>query len=231
VSAVSHIPPVIAVSGLSFESRIAAGAGVYCVCSGDRQILLASLGEAVARGASGIISFGTAGALVSDLRPGCWIVADAIISGKERLLTNLPWSNGLKQSLPGAVAADIAGVNDPLGDVTAKHKLHQLTRAVAVDMESHFAAHVAAAASLPFAAFRVIIDPLHRKLPPAALIGQQADGTLDLSAIIASLLRSPYQLPAITRIAIDARSARNALLRGRRLLGAGLGLPDFRLLE
>jgi hopanoid-associated phosphorylase len=193
--------------------------------------LLASLREAVAGGACGIISFGTAGALVSDLRPGCWIVADAIVSGGDRLLTDPRWSKTLKQRLPRAVSADVAGVDALLGEVTAKRKLHQLTGAIAVDMESHIAAHVAIAGRLPFAAFRVIIDPLQRELPPAALIAQRADGTLDFSAIVASLFRSPYQLPAFMRIAIEARAARNALLRGRRLLGADLGCPDFGLLE
>ena len=38
-------------------------------------------------------------------------------------------------------------------------------------------------------------------------------------------------MPALMRTAMDARAARAALQRGRRLLGAGLGFPDFGLLE
>jgi hypothetical protein len=44
------------------------------------------------------------------------------------------------------------------------------------------------------------------------------------------VLRAPGQVPALLRLALDARTARASLARGRRLLGAGLGFPDFGLL-
>jgi adenosylhomocysteine nucleosidase len=108
--------------------------------------------------------------------------------------------------------------------------LRERTGAAAVDMESHLAAAVASACALPFAACRVIIDPADRPLPAAALIALRRDGTLDVARVLASLVRSPRQLPALMRTALDARAARAALLRGRRLLSAGLCFPDFGLL-
>ncbi len=98
-------------------------------------------------------------------------------------------------------------------------------------MESHVAARMAAARGLPFAACRVIVDPLHRALPPAALIRLRPGGAPDIAAVLGSVLRRPGQLPSLLRIAADARAARAALQRGRRLLGAGLAFPDFGLLE
>lgn len=226
MSAVPSMAPVIAVTGLRFESRIATGEGVVVVC-GSGRTLLASLYEAVAGGCRGIISFGTAGGLIGDETAGCWVVATGIIAERERFPTHLLWSRRLKQTLSRAIEADIAGVDRPVADPKAKRMLHERTGAAAVDMESHLAARVAAANGLPFAACRVIIDPLDRALPAAAIIEPRNDGTPDLTGVLASLMRSPSQVPALIGTALDAHTARRALLRGRRLLGVGLGFPDF----
>ena len=94
-------------------------------------------------------------------------------------------------------------------------------------MESHIAAAAAEAHGLPFAACRVIIDPAERSLPPAALIDLRPDGTPDIPAILWSILRHPFQLPELMRVAADARAARVALREGRRRLGPGLSFPGF----
>ena len=219
MSAISNISPVIAVTGLFFEARIAAGDGVTVVCSGDRQRLFASLSEAAARGCSGIISFGTAGGLDLDVTVGRWVVATGVVANRKQFPTDVLWSQKLRQKLSHAIEGDIAGVDAPVSDPLAKQMLQERTGATAVDMESHIAAGVAAACDVPFAVFRVIIDPAHRALPPAALVGQRGDGTLDIIGVLASVVRSPRQMPALMRIAVDARAARAALLRGRRLFG------------
>ena len=51
--------------------------------------------------------------------------------------------------------------------------------------------------------------------------------TTDIAAMIRSVLRRPRELPALLRTALDARAARATMIRGRRLLGPGLGLPRF----
>jgi adenosylhomocysteine nucleosidase len=165
------------------------------------------------------------------LRPGHWVVASKVVSEAGQFPTDRAWSQQLLQALPSAVHADIAGVDHPVVEASTKHQLGAATRTVAVDMESHIAARIAAAHGLPFAAFGVIIDPAHRTLPPAALVGLRPDGTPDAWAVMRSLLRQPVQLPGLLLTALDARAAHAALLRGRRLLGAGLGFPDFGELE
>jgi len=222
----TEFKPVIAVTCLAYEARVAAGSGVSVVCS-DQDGLSAALEAAVNRGSSGIISFGIAGGLAPDLAPGNWVVAGAVVAGHERFPTDRAWSQQLLQALPQARQADIVSVRAPVADPQAKRRLHERTGTVAVDMESDIAARVAAARGLPFAACRVIIDPAHRALPPAALINLRPDGTPDLPAILRSVARQPLQLPGLMRIAIDDRIARSALLRGRRVLGAGLSFPYF----
>ena len=222
---------MIAVTGLCFEARIAAGDGVTVVCSGDRQGLFASLSEAAARGCSGIISFGMAGGLGLEATVGRWVVATGVVANRKRFQTDALWSQKLRQKLSHAFQGDIAGVDAPVADPLSKRMLRELTGAAAVDMESHIAAGVAAAWDLPFAACRVIIDPAHRALPPAALVGQRRDGTLDIIGVLASVVRSPRQVPALMRIAVDAQAARAALLRGRRLFGPSLSFSDPSLIE
>jgi adenosylhomocysteine nucleosidase len=227
VTALPSTPTVIAVTGLAFEARIAAGEGVTVIHGRDEPAMIAELERAIALGASGIISFGTAGGLAPDLAPGDWTVAAAIVTDLERWTCDPAWAGRLMQKLPGASLAPIASVDAPVSGAAAKLALHERTGAAAVDMESHIVARMAQAHSRPFAACRVIIDPARRRLPPAALVAMRADGGINVAALLGSLARHPGQVPQLLRLASDARSARAALLRGRRLLGAGLGFPDF----
>jgi adenosylhomocysteine nucleosidase len=228
VSAAPKRPPVIAVTGLAFEAQIARGPGVAVVCSGGNgERTATALQAAVEAGASGILSFGTAGGLAPHLAPGDWIVAKAIVADAEQWAVDPAWSASLLEKLPRAMRAPIAGVDVPLADASAKQAWHDRTGAAAVDMESHTAARFAAAHGLPFAACRVIVDPADRTLPPAALVAMRADGGVNVGAVLRSLAIQPGQLPALLRLALDARAARAALLRGRLSLGPGLCFPDF----
>jgi adenosylhomocysteine nucleosidase len=217
---------IVAVTSLALEARIAVGPGVSVICSqGER--LATALESAVARGACGIISFGIAGGLAPGLGAGDWVAATAVITGGRSFPTDPAWTRSLCARLPKAAHAEILGMDYPAADPERKQLLFAQTRAVAVDMESHIAAAIAAAHRIPFVASRVIIDPVDRPLPPAALVGLRPDGTADVGAVFRSVLAQPSQLPALVRTALDARTASAALRRGRRMLGAGLGFPDF----
>jgi hopanoid-associated phosphorylase len=227
VTALADRLPVIAVTGLAFEAHIAAGEGVTVIHGRDTLRMIAELERAVAMGAGGIISFGTAGGLTPHLAPGDWIIADAIIAGAQRWDTDAAWSAELLRRLPRATHASVVGVDVPVADAPTKQALHDSSGAAAADMESHIAARIAAAHGLPFAACRVVIDASHRTLPPAALVAMRTDGGVDLMPLLGSLARRPGQLAQLIRLALDAQAARAALLRGRRTLGPGLGFPDF----
>ena len=211
------------------EARIAAGSGVRAIAGGlDARALAASLEREVDRGACAVISFGIAGGLVPDMTPGTWLVGRGIVAPAAYYRCDAVWSARLRERLPGACFADLAAQDTPVIDPEAKRALHRATKAIAVDTESHVAAAVAAAHELPFAAFRVISDPVARSLPPAASAALRPGGAIDVTAVIRSLLRAPGQLPLLLRTAIDARIAFRALLRGRRRLGASLGYAGIR---
>lgn len=224
-------PPVIAVTGLKSEARIAAAAGPHVRAiagGGDAAGLARAVEAAVKERASAIISFGIAGGLAPRLAPGSVLIGRAVIDvGGARYETDSGWSKWLSNAYDGAPLVDIAGLDTPLAGRSEKRALHVRTGAHAADTESHIAARIAAEHNLPFAALRVIVDPAHRRLPHAALVALKADGSLAFGAIAESVFRNPRQIPQLMRLANDAQAAFLALFRSRKLLSGTLGFPDF----
>jgi adenosylhomocysteine nucleosidase len=220
--------PVIAVTGLAIEARIAAGPGVQTVVGGGYSTQLAiAIEREIDRGAGAIISFGIAGGLTSDAVPGKWIVARHVIGSTSRWTCDPVWTQMLSERLPGALVCDVAGVDEPVLESERKRALHLALHTAAVDTESHIAARIASAHGLPFAVFRVVADPAQSDLPAVAAKSLRDDGTVDLMRVFRSLARTPRQIPGLLRTAVDAGTALRALSRGRRLLGSRLGLPDL----
>jgi hopanoid-associated phosphorylase len=217
---------VVALVGLAFEARIAAGPGVLVICRGPE--IAETLRLAFEAGCRSIISFGVAGGLAPDLRPGDWIVASAVIDAQTSRPTHTVWSRNLLETIPEVRYGPVIGVPAPVADPLAKQDLHARTGAIAVDMESHIVAEFAAAHGMSFAVARVIVDPAHRRVPDAALIGLRPGGGTNLAAILREVLAKPAQVLPLLRIAGDAYAARSALLRLRRLLGPEFGITDAR---
>jgi hopanoid-associated phosphorylase len=219
---------LVIVTGMAFEARIARGPGVEVVHAARAERLERALEQALSRGAAGVMSFGTAGGLSPDLLPGAIVVASAIEGPAGCQPTDSAWSErialALQASLPAAhvVRGPMAAVAAPVVSREQKEALHRATGALAVDMESHIAAEQARRRGLPFAVCRTIVDPAWRTLPPAATAGLRDDGTTALGPILRELARGPGQLPAMIRLAFDARAARSSLVAARSaLLGAG----------
>jgi len=217
---------MIVVVGMAFEARIAAGLGVPVICGGDGHNLAASLARAMAAGCGGLISFGVAGGLAPDLKPGTCVIGSAILDDEGRQETDARWASRLMKIIPDAVHGPIVGVRAPIADASAKRDLHRQTGAIAVDMESQVVARAAARHGVPLAAIRVVVDPVERTIPRSALAGARPDGTIDPLAVMRSLIRYPRDLAGLIRMSIDARAARATLVRGSALLGPGLGLLD-----
>ena len=213
----------IVVVGMSFEARIAAQSGLPVICAGNGLNLSAALAEAIDKGCEGLISFGVAGGLRADLPPGTCIVGSDIVAEERRYSTDRSRSQKLLQRLPGALSGILAGVRTPVTTADAKRALQANTGALAVDMESHIVADAAARRGLPMTAVRVICDPAARGLPEMAVRSLRADGTANIASLLQAIVRQPNQIPAMIRLAIDARAARQTLSRCGWLLGSALG--------
>jgi hopanoid-associated phosphorylase len=217
---------MIVVVGMAFEARIASRLGVPVICGGDGRYLEGSLARTMAAGCGGLISFGVAGGLAPGLRPGTCIIASSILDDENRRPTDTRWAQRLMRIIPGAVHGPILGVREPIARADDKSALHRQTGALAVDMESHVVARAAAQHGVPFAAIRVVVDPVERTIPRSALAGARPDGSIDPLAVIRSLARYPGDLLGLIRMSFDTRAARATLVRGSALLGPGLGLLD-----
>ena len=173
------------------------------------------------KGCQGLISFGVAGGLSPELRPGACVIASEVLSGTARYATDAAWSRSLLQAIPNAVQGTILGVpGGAVAQTEEKRALFLGTGAVAVDTKSHVVASVAATHGLPMIAIRVVTDPAERALPQSALAAVRADGTINIAALMRALVRRPYELPALVRTALDAGAARATLKYGRQVLGA-----------
>jgi len=218
---------MLVVVGMAFEARIVSRLGTRVVCGGDGKTLEMDLTHAMAAGSSGLISFGVAGGIAPTLRPGTCVVASAVIDHDRVRPADARWAQRLARLIPGAVSGAILGVPEPIAQSRAKQALHARTGAIAIDMESHVVARTAAQHGVPFAAVRVVVDPVERTIPRSALAGSMPDGTISPLAVLRSLARNPADLPGLIRMTLDTRAARATLLRGRNLLGPSLGLLDM----
>ncbi|RKT99154.1 hypothetical protein C7H84_32935 [Burkholderia sp. Nafp2/4-1b] len=213
--------PVIAVTGMAFEARIARGHGVEAVFAARADRLERALAEATARGCAGIVSFGTAGGLAPDLAPGALVIADAIDGPFGRVQTDPGWSARLVAALHDTpvwarvTRGTMAAVGAPVVSEQDKASLHRAKGALAVDMESHIAAAFAASRGVPFAVCRAIVDPAWRTLPRAATAGLRDDGSTAILPILRELLKQPSQLGPLLQVAGDARAARTTLIQAR----------------
>jgi hopanoid-associated phosphorylase len=223
--------PVLAVTGLALEARLAEGPGVVTIRAGGNPTRLrAMLSARIVPSCRAVISIGIAGGLDPALVPGDVIVATGIAAPDRRHVASMDVARRLADRLvthPNRVVlADLAGVDAAVLSPTDKRALRQATGALAVDMESHVAAAFAARHGLPFAAVRVICDPADRALPTLIANALRPDGGVSFSGVFGSLMRRPMQVFAMTRLARDAAEGFRALRRCRDLLGYGFGVPQ-----
>jgi hopanoid-associated phosphorylase len=226
--------PVLIVTGLVQEARIAAGPGMSVICSSsDPQQLRALLTVVDPSTIRGVISFGVAGGLDPALKPGDVVVATEVLAGDTRWLAGLTLNEELIARVAlgrsRVVRGGLAGVERVLAARSCKAALRLETGAAAVDMESHIAAAYAAEAGLPFAALRVIADPADRALPALAVTAIKANGDIDMRKVLSGVARNPMMLRALVSTGIDFNRALRSLrgCRGFLLGGEGLVTADL----
>lgn len=221
---------VVAATGLLFEARIAEQSkNVMAVAGGGNGAQLERRLLEVARiGASGIVSFGVAGALDPNLNAGDICLGSGAVTQNASFSADERWLRELRARVPDAKTVRTFATNVPVTSAREKAACFAARGCQIADMESHIAGRVAEKLGLPFAIVRVISDAAHCDLPPAALVGMRADGKTDAPAVLASLARHPRQLPSLIQLAAATAKARSGLLRCVRLLGPGLGGIDLR---
>lgn len=187
-------------------------------------ILAGQLEGTLRSGSAGVVSFGLAGGLDPELRPGSWIVADDVVLPDSRYACDAAWSDRLALRLGAAYRGGLAWSREPVRDPAAKADLFARTGAIAVDMESGLAAPLAARYRVPLVVARVIVDPAQRTLPSSALAALRSDGGIALGGLFGELARHPLQLLDLLRLAREAGQARRSLSEGLGRIGPRFAL-------
>jgi nucleoside phosphorylase len=187
-----------------------------------------------------VISVGTAGALVEDLRFGDIVVARETVFG-DSPGTIFTWSDELVEGLSASCSAGginhrivrLATVRAPVFTRECRLELHDLTGAHAVDMETHAMGVEAMRLGVPFAALRVISDDLTS--PPLPVRPGRKHAWQGLSEL-PGLLLDAYRWrrfvvnfnravellhPVLVRVIRDAKQSGKWICRGPRASSAG----------
>ena len=176
-------------------------------------------------GCRGLLSFGMAGGLSAELKPGALVLASSVKGPEGQVFeTSKPWLKRVCETLgEDATAAAIAGSDKAVTTPAAKRKLAEETATAIVDMESHAVAAAAEDAGIPFLVIRAVADPVDRAIPDWVL-GKISDGGRPrYGAILAGLALRPWGLAALIGLKRDSDRALRSLRRVAGRLGPSFG--------
>lgn len=219
---------VAAVTGLDAEAQVARRAGITARPSGGVPSQTRDIAEGFLReGVELLLSFGIAGALEPSLRPGAILLPHSVTDeeGRRFLADDTQHAQALAKLRRSGIAVEeggLLGATEAAASPARKIELFQMAHAVAVDLESHIVAQVAARAGRPFIVLRAIADRASQALPRAAVTGLAPNGKPALGRVVLSVARDPRQIPALIRLAGDTRKALDALNSALRVLSLSL---------
>ncbi len=182
----------------------------------------------LARGASALLSWGTAGALAPELLPGSLVLPRVITASSGDLFhVDSEWRARAIGCLQGRLAIS----DDPIVEsqtvvtgIADKAQLFARAGAAAVDMESGVVARAAARAGVPFLAIRAIADAANTGIPADVLNMFGAHGEWRFSAVVPAVLRRPSVVADCLRLWRDVRAAYGSLRQVAGLLGPSMQL-------
>lgn len=218
------------ITALGAEGRtLRPRSGIRCRVGGVGARAAARAAEAaLEEGAEALVSWGVAGGLTRELEAGMLIVPARVHTQGGRTHSCDPeWRRLVAAQLSEWDAVregDLAEAAGPVASRQARAALHQRTGALGVDMESAAVAGVAAEAGVPFLAVRAVADTVRRPLPEAVLAACP-DGVVRPLRAGAAVLRRPWELPGMVRLARDFGRALATLRAADARLDSGLALP------
>ncbi len=194
----------------SLDLRVA-GIGISRRQSGLREILR-SAADGQPRG---VLMLGFAGAVDRKLKTGDLVLSSRyyLDAHSEKFLTSDP---AMRQSAIIAAAnaglpvtySDSLTVDAIVATPEAKAALAEKYPVGIVEMEDYWLAATIQDAGVPFISARVVLDTAHQSLP-GHLLGLSQGRTQDVLRTVAM----PWRVPALLRLAYQARIARQALSR------------------
>jgi adenosylhomocysteine nucleosidase len=222
------VRPLGVVVGYRTEARCLVGPDLRVVCSGvDADRARTAARRLCDDGVSGLVSFGLAGGLAADLAAGDLLLPEAVILPTGgRIATDPAWRGRLAANLEhvgvATRSAPIVGSEHIVATRDAKDALRTQSGAVAVDMESHAVAEIAARARLPLLVLRAVADGHEQLIPATAHAAIGAQGEVRPLVVLGRLIGRPWEIFPL--IALGRSSRRGLASLGRvAALAPGLG--------
>ncbi len=182
------------------------------------------------KGATALLSWGSAGGLDPRLSPGSLILPKTVIGSNQILYhVDTSWHNRLCHRLKGHVDLHTDSLVESTAAVCGpgeKAILFRQTGAIGVDMESAAVAAVAQEAGVPFMVVRAVADAMDTTIPKSTLNAFDAFGRLSFLKLIQGFAGHPTELLALVRIGRDYRAAQKTLAAVARLAGKNLLVPQ-----
>ena len=171
----------------------------------------------IQQGATALVSWGTAAALVPTLRPGTLVLPEKIVDGRGRAFeVDAAWQRRVRARLPENLPVymgALAEATEPLLTVADKSSLAQRSGAAAADMESAALAALALEAHIPLLVVRAVVDSAEMSVSRELAEATRSDGSLRVASTIARLAFSPRQWGMALRLACGFRAALGTLER------------------
>jgi len=199
------------------------GEGSLLALSGIGRAAASAAAQAlVDAGVSALMSFGMAGGLDPELKPGSVVIPCEVLSSDgARYAASRVWREQVAAAISplcavteGNLLTSSHAIETPADKVAAFRD----TGAAAVDMESAAVAEIAAKHNLPFIAVRAIVDTAADTLPRAVIAASRV-GRVRFARLIGGLILAPREIVGLIRLAQRYRIA----MRSLRAIGAHLG--------
>lgn len=166
-----------------------------------------------------LMSWGVAGGLDPEMKPGDLVVPAAVVDeGGGCWPLSHALGEAVAAAIPGARPAPdhgqgrvILGLDRLVLNPDDKTALFALTGAMTADMETHRVARVAAARQVPALAVRAVGDPIDCWVPQLASTALGENGEPRLGTVALGLLRRPWDLGALMRVKRETDAALEAL--------------------
>jgi adenosylhomocysteine nucleosidase len=167
-------------------------------------------------GCDALISWGTAGALMPNIKPGALIIPESIITQEEEIIqTASKWRRTVVKELDDCPDDVYLGrLSDTMQVITSskeKYAAREQGDSLAVDMESATIALVARQKNIPFISIRAISDSAYMSIPESILNYTDPYGRVKISRLIPAILKRPADIPKIINLAMGYRSASRTL--------------------
>lgn len=189
---------------------------VLAACSGTGPVNAKLAAETlIANGSAQLISWGCAAGLDPFVKPGDLFIPQYVLTQHQKKLPAAPnWHRHAIKTLSQHFTLKtgcLAESDSIISSNKEKADLHKASGCQLVDMESAAVAEISAAAEIPFLAIRTIADSAEMSLPKAVEYALNEEGDIELKQLLGFLAFHPMEIPALIKLAMHFKNARNKL--------------------